>query len=330
MAKRTRELRKLTEAIRASGMTIYDLAQPLGLRLSTIELETILDNGLRGLNLNFPIRTRSKVLKSRVCEVLGYPVPTSFRKTKPRFPGQDFDTYVQKSNNLQVWNEELSPARRYVLIRVNDEHMVTRVRVVSGTMVSKLDTTGTLTTKYQAKAKIPPTDCVLVSAADTQRVQDMLQSPSGGGRLMPIDKLFERLVKLCGRDFPDPGAVQERNRGAALHRIVCEAIEGDPYDDSGQFPDIRSQLLEVKLQLASTIDLGLVSPDSTEVIEDLPEFRHCDARYAVCYAESDGNRVMVRHVVLTTGQDFFGYFQRFGGLVRNAKLQIPLPGDFFD
>jgi hypothetical protein len=324
----------MTEAIRASGLTIYDLAKPSGLRLSTTELETILNDGLRGLNLNYPIRTRSKVLKGRVCEVLGYPIPTSFRRTKPRFPGQDFDTYVQKSNNLQIWNEELSPTRRYVLIRVNAEHVVTRVRVVSGTTVAKLDTTGTLTTKYQAKAKSPPRGCVLVSAADTQRVQDVLRlgsrgMPTGVGRLMPIDELFERLVSLCGRDFPDPGAVQERNRGAALHRIVCEAIEGGPYNDCGQFPDIRSQLLEVKLQLASTIDLGLVSPDSTEFIEDMPKFQHCDVRYAVCYAESVGNRVLVRHVVLTTGQDFFGYFQRFGGLVRNAKLQIPLTGNFF-
>ena len=60
----------------------------------------ILRDGLMGLDLNYPLRTRSEVLKSRICEILGYPVPTSFKKSKPRFPGQDFDTYIQKSNNL--------------------------------------------------------------------------------------------------------------------------------------------------------------------------------------------------------------------------------------
>jgi hypothetical protein len=325
MAKLKRDPRKLVEAIRASGLTIYDPVESAGLRLATPELEAVLDAGLPGLSLNYPIRTRSKVLKTKVCEVLGYPIPKSFRKTQPRFPGQDFDTYVQKSNNLQIWNEEVSPTRRYVLVRVDDNNIVSRVRVVTGISIAKLDPTGTLTTKYQAKAQVAPTGCVLVSAADTDRV---LAARQAG--LLPIDRLFEVVEDLCGKGFPDPGAVQERNRGAALHRMICEAIDNRPYADFGQFPDIREQLLEVKLQMSPTIDLGLVSPDSTEPIADMPEFRHCDVRYAVCYAETDRKRVLIRHVVLTTGEDFFGFFRRFGGLVRNAKLQIPLPRNFFD
>jgi hypothetical protein len=74
-------------------------------------LEGVLHDGLLGLDLNYPLRTRSKVLKAKICEILGYPVPKSFKKTQPRFPGQDFDTYIQKSNNLQIWNEEIVPTR---------------------------------------------------------------------------------------------------------------------------------------------------------------------------------------------------------------------------
>ena len=33
---------------------------------------------------------------------------------------------------------------------------------------------------------------------------------------------------------------------------------------------------------------------------------------------------------LASGENFFTYFQRFEGKVKNTKLQIPLPGDFFD
>lgn len=62
-----------------------------------------------------------------------------------------FDTYAQKSNNLQVWNEELSPSRRYVILRVDELDKIARVKVVNGEELAQLDTTGTLTQKYQAR-----------------------------------------------------------------------------------------------------------------------------------------------------------------------------------
>jgi hypothetical protein len=88
--------------IAKSGKNIYDsLHDSPDFFLAGGDLEAILRAGLVGLDLNYPLRTRSKVLKSKICEVLGYPVPASFKKSKPRFPGQDFDTYVQKSNTCK-------------------------------------------------------------------------------------------------------------------------------------------------------------------------------------------------------------------------------------
>ena len=90
--------------IAKSGKSIYDaLHEGSDLFPAGGDLEAILRAGLVGLDLNYPLRARSKFLKSKICEILGYPVPTSFTKSKPRFPGQDFDTCVQKSNNLQIW-----------------------------------------------------------------------------------------------------------------------------------------------------------------------------------------------------------------------------------
>jgi hypothetical protein len=95
--------------IAEARLTIYDQVRENNqLFMPTAELERVLRRELTGLNLDYPLRTRSKVLKSRICEILGYPIPKAFRKTQPRFLGQDFDTYVQKSNNLQIWNEEIS------------------------------------------------------------------------------------------------------------------------------------------------------------------------------------------------------------------------------
>jgi hypothetical protein len=80
--------------------------------------------------------------------------------------------------------------------------------------------------------------------------------------VQPIQSVFDRLRVLIGSSFPNAGHDQERNRGAELHRLVCKALDYQSYADDGQFPDVKNQLLEVKLQTAPTIDLGLVEPVS--------------------------------------------------------------------
>ena len=309
-------------------------------------LETILKNGLMGLNLNYPLRTRSKVLKTKVCEILGYPVPKTFRKSKPRFPGQNFDTYIQKGNNLQIWNEEVTPTRRYVIIRLDQSSVVTGLRVVTGDRLAKLNRTGTLTKKYQAKSRQPVTASVLVSKTDSYAVIGAIKSSRGKqvhlkqcpsvskqidfGQLCSIECLFRKLKTLTGKFLSDPGLDQERNRGAALHRAVCKTMGLSESCDTGACPDVIEQLLEIKLQTAPTIDLGLISPDDTTPLVPVPGMKHCDVRYAVFYGKVVGKQVRLDHVVLCTGADFFTFFKRFEGKITNSKLQIPLPRDFFD
>lgn len=340
---------RYVSAIREKRLSIYD-AIAVGdpdYWIPTPELQALLDEGLRGLSIaGLPLRTRSKVVKMRVCEVLGYPVPPSFKKCQPRFPGQMFDTYTQKSNNLQVWNEELSGSRRYVIIRISDADVITRVKVVTGDTLALLDTTGTLTRKYQARC-IPGIEVTeLVVAKDTDRLMPFVASAAdlgriatpvlhpAAGQILPIETVYVRLSELVGRRFADAGADQERNRGAALHRLVCEALGYRSYQDDGQFPDVRHQLLEVKLQTSPTIDLGLVTPESTEPL-DVPmiggqQIRHCDVRYGIFYGNVANGTVELTHFFLTNGATFFARFPQFQGKVLNAKLQIPLPADFFN
>ncbi|TAM48200.1 MAG: restriction endonuclease [Gammaproteobacteria bacterium] len=349
MVAKKNDPQRYVRAIKSSGLSVYDpieIGDPV-LWIPTPELETLLNKALRGISLaGLPLRTRSKVVKTHVCHALGYPVPVSFRRTQPRFPGQFFDTYVQKANNLQVWNQELAPTRRYVLIRVSAKDVVTRVKVVTGDTLASLDTTGTLTQKYQARCVLGGQRTELIAVEDTTRLR---RSISGRvnlksaatpvdhpreGQLLPITILFKRLSRLVGTSFRDTGHDQERNRGAALHRLVCKALGYGSYQDDGRFPDVRHQLLEVKLQTSPTIDLGLVRPDSVESL-DVPKIgrqpiRHCDVRYAVFCGRIDGNRVVLTHFFLTTGEAFFSRFPQFRGKVLNKKLQIPLPADFFD
>ena len=77
-------------------------------------------------------------------------------------------------------------------------------------------------------------------------------------------------------------------------------------------------------------DLGLVCPNQTETLADSQEMRHCDVRYVVFYGTIIKAAVRLDSFVLTTGAEFFSFFKQFGGKVRNSKLQIPLPRNFFD
>ncbi len=314
--------------------------------IPTPHLETLLNDGLAGLDLQgMPLRTRSKAVKTAVCEALGYHAPDSFKKTQPRFAGQQLDIYTQKSANLQIWNEQLAPTRRYALIQVSDQDSILKVKVMNGQELALLDTTGKITTKYQAGIRPGSPEGGLVSPADTAHLAPYVQpgatpsqstsptdAPVAGG-LIPIAEVHARLSGLVGHAFPDPGSDQERNRGAALHMKICEALGYSHYEDHGQFPDIRHQLLEVKLQTSPTIDLGLVLPSSEDRL-DIAQLgahhpRHCDTRYAIFSARTDGCEVTLTALTVTTGADFFNEFRQFEGRVSNGKIQIRLPRDFF-
>jgi len=336
-------------AITNSGFDIYHPIEigDANYWIPTPEIETLLNAGMKGKSLQgLPLRTRSKVVKTAVCDALGYPIPKSFKKTQPRFFGQQLDTYAQKSNNLQIWNEELSPARRYAIIQVSEDDIILKVKVVNGQELALLDTTGTITTKYQARLTLGGNSHELISHQDTLAMRPHLQnglklsnniSPIDEpqqGLLLPIREIFDRLSRLVGKSFIDPGIDQERNRGAALHRLICDCLGYSRYEDKGQFPDIRHQLLEVKLQTSPTIDLGLVLPNSDDYL-DISQLggyhpRHKDTRYAIFYANTDGAKVKLSHLFVTTGSDFFERFRRFEGKVLNGKIQIPLPRSFFN
>lgn len=336
------------ESIRRHGLDIYDLVEATdpALLFPDEELEIYLDHVLVGQVIGGPIRTRSKLAKQLVAEALGYGRPTSFSRTKPRFPGQDLDVHVQQDDNLQIWNQEVSPERRYVLIRPDANDVVRRVRVVRGQQVAEWDRTGTLTSKYQAKRIPGRSGSLLVSESDTDVFLEVLQpsslaaselqnsltsDPPIPGMVMPISQLFDKLIHLVGIELSATGPGQDRVRGELLQGLVSDVLGVGEYANFGQWPDIVNQALEVKLQTSPTIDLGLVLPSDTAPARALgPGVRHCDARYLVVYGDSlPSGEVNLTEIVMSTGEDFFNEFVQFGGLVQNQKRQIRLPAHLF-
>lgn len=336
------------QAISESGLTIYDdLSSRPELILAIAEVEALVRTHATGANINAPIRTRSKLAKQAVAHALGYPVPASFKRTKPRFPGQNLDVHVQSANNLQIWNTEVEPDQRYVIIRPDKDENIGPVRVLTGDVVAAFDRTGTLTSKFQAKRRAGQTGSKLVSGTDTASLAPWLgtdpatasaqpgyttASPPKTGSVLPIADVYARLSTIVGTSVTDPGVLQDRLRGEALQATVASSLDAGEYGNFGQWPDIRNQAIEVKLQMSPTVDLGLVLPSSAIEAEYLGGgLQHRDVRYAVFYGEQAGpTEVAITSLVLTTGEDFFNEFQQFRGLTKNQKLQIPLPRNLFE
>lgn len=338
----------IADAIRTSGLSIYD---SLVLRPDLVYERSILEERLNQALAGFDVRayaqkTRSKVVKTEVAKVLGYPAPRSFQRVRPRFLGQDMDVYVQESNNMQVWNDEVTPGRRFVVMQVVNGS-ITRVKVATGETIAALDRTGTLTHKYQARRRAGQRSSLLVSGQDTANFVHLLApvadlpatvlsglSPAAKptvGWVLSIASIYERLHTMVGRTIVNPGAGRDRAHGGALHRLACEALELGAFADRAQVPDILCQVVEVKLQTNGTVDLGLVSPNSEEPAHDVfPSLRHRDMRYAVAYGERADGKTLITGIVMSTGEDFYTEFTQFGCLVRNVKRQIRLPSDFFD
>lgn len=336
---------EIRRALAGLGVDIYEpLVDHPEVVYDKTELESLLQHELIGRVFDAPIKTRGKLAKQAVADALGYPVPSIFRSVRPRFPGQDLDVYVQQSNNLQVWNEDISPTRRYVVLRVDASARVTAVRVADGVELASLDRTGTLTSKYQAKRQVGRNGSSLVSSSDTLRFVTELApvehlpkavlrtlsptDPPVRGRILGIAALHRSLLDMVGLELAY--SASERHRGDALHEATCEMLGLGSYADTGKFPDIACQALEVKLQTAGTIDLGLVDPDSSDPALTLsPALQHRDARYFVAYATRNGDALRIEHIVVSTGEDFFNEFRRFGGLEQNRKLQLKIPNGFF-
>lgn len=332
--------------IKNSGLSIYDPISPQDpfLYIPTHELEYILSNSIVGLSLTgLPLRTRSKVVKQKICAALGYPVPNSFQKTQPRFVGQNFDVYTQKSLNVQIWNEDIDDNRRYVFLRANDNDVITNVRVITGYQLVRFDRTGTLTQKFQARMQAYHQNiCSLRDSITinnwitTNRTTNLSKvNPNSNphrSQLLRITEIYSRLLPMIGKSISYLDAIQERNRGAELHAMICKHLGYVVYEDNGTYPDVFNQLLEIKLQTSPTIDLGLHSPEDGAAIVSIDSitFYSKDIRYAIFSGEVVGDRVYLENLYLVTGEDFSNYFPLFRGKGTNKKLQIPLPANFFD
>ena len=145
----------------------------------TQELEAILDEELIGLDLDLALRTRSTVAKAAPCRwsrVSGTRLPS--KESGLGFASQNLDVYVQLAGNVQIWNEEVDVASRFVLVRPDSAGQVVAVRALTGHQIAQLDRTGTLTSKYQPEAEV--LDVTAAVCLDSERFIGRLPPPIPG------------------------------------------------------------------------------------------------------------------------------------------------------
>jgi hypothetical protein len=291
-------------------------------------------------------------------------VPPS-RKGVPRITRELIDTYLVtsgKSYNLQIWNR--IPASNGLLIRydsgesfgcnevrlvlvrveVKTETITTIVVCLPGYLEARFGKFGKPTIKHQlmisakARAAIYARADKVYAFPDTHRMSYLLRSdddsppesmaegPRPGG-LYSINALKRKVAdRLIGQKL-DAGAT--KHRGQALEKLVLvllgyEVKAGDLL--SGGFPDIRNQLLEVKVQDSPTVDLGKYSPQTEAVIMEAYGLTTLDVRYLIALTNPD--TLLIEAVILAPGERLGALFSYVAD--RSFKCQRSIPMAFFD
>lgn len=156
--------------------------------------------------------------------------------------------------------------------------------------------------------------------------KDFKIPPKSSKHLTTPNELVKRLKCLIGAEFE---SASTKNRGQALERKVLDLL-GYPYDEKeqlyGAFPDIRNQLLEVKVQDSPTVDLGKFSPEFEEmVVEDL-NISTYDIRYLI--ALTNPKTELIEGIILVPGAKLGEVFSYVSD--KSYKCQRTIPIDFFE
>jgi hypothetical protein len=94
----------------------------------------------------------------------------------------------------------------------------------------------------------------------------------------------------------------------------------------GEFPDIKNQLLEVKVQDSPTVDLGRYSPVIEEIIFKDLNFTTHDVRYLI--ALTNPKTEIIEGIVLAPGEKLGEVFSHVSD--KSYKCQRSIPMQFFD
>lgn len=120
-----------------------------------------------------------------------------------------------------------------------------------------------------------------------------------------------------------------KTRGQALELFVAQLLGYTPaLTDllAGGYPDIRNQLLEIKIQDSPTVDLGAFSPQFEENLPFAEGLTTSDVRYLIALMNTETNTV--EGIVLCPGKHLGEHFSYVAST--SYKCQRSIPISFFE
>ncbi len=286
-------------------------------------------------------------------------------KGVPKITREFIDTYIVTSGsayNLQVWNR--LPASNTLLIKYDSgeslkctdvRFIFVRIDLTKSVIASVIILTskyieeyfgkfGKPTIKYQllisskARKSIFESPDKVLSFPDSKKLSyiithDYIPPKSSMVEEPDVKELYsiallKKMVaeKLIGKRLH---AAATKNRGQALERMVLELLGYTVKENEllyGAFPDIRNQLLEVKVQDSPTVDLGRFSPEREEFVIEEKNLTTFDVRYLI--ALTNPKTEIIEGIILTPGErlgDIFSYVSS-----ESYKCQRTIPMSFFE
>lgn len=286
-------------------------------------------------------------------------------KGVPKISREFIDTYIVTtgaSYNLQVWNR--IPASNSLLVKYESgeslkctdvRFIFVQIDVVKQVIASIIILTpeyienrfgrfGKPTIKYQLNISRKVRESIYASPdkilwfSDTQKLSyyitheytppktGIVSEPKMYGGLFSIELLRKLAAeKLIGQKLD---AAATKNRGQALERKIAELLGYEIPADSllhGAYPDIKNQLLEVKVQDSPTVDLGRFSPEREELIFPDMNLTTFDVRYLI--ALTNPETAIIEGVILSPGEKLGEVFSYISG--ESYKCQRSIPMSFF-
>ncbi len=282
------------------------------------------------------------------------------QKGVPTFLREYIDTYIVTTGNtynLQVWNRNPNSASVQVNLKGEESLLACDVRFVLG----KISNDGTIesivimtpdyiernfgrfgkpTIKQQLIISNKKRNEIIKNRSlvvdDLSLSRDMIDEnceaiPPNSSikddpkKVLPLSYIDKQITASLIGERIDV-SLSTKQRGQQLERLVAYML-GYRYEDEmldGGYPDIRNQMLEIKVQDSPTIDLGRYSPQFEESITD--GFTTRTVRYLI--ALSNAINGSVDGIVLVPGEELGKNFTYVAE--KSYKCQRSIPMKFFE
>lgn len=289
-----------------------------------------------------------------------YEIVPPKQKGVPSFLREYIDTYIVTTGtayNLQVWNRNPNSASvqvdlkngetllasdvRFILGKISNDNKIESIIIMTPEYIeNKFGKFGKPTIKQQliisnkkrddiiSKGSMVIDDNTLPDDVIDEECNDIDENTSikdDPDKVFPISYIDSKITnELIGEKLDI--SLSTKQRGQQLERLVAYQLGYKKMQDmlEGGYPDIRNQMLEVKVQDSPTIDLGKYSPQFEESITS--DFTTRTIRYLIALTDAmSGN---IDGVILCPGEELGKNFTYVSD--KSFKCQRSIPMSFFD